>query len=121
RLPIANLLSSPILEDHPLRALVAARLVAACRLAPRRHRISAARSLAFTATVRMVHRVHGHPANVRAQTFPARTPGLTERNVLVLDVADLADGRLANQRHAPHFAGRHTQLRVLAFLRDELR
>src|ERR1043166_1625149 len=119
--PIATLLRSPILQDHLLRALVAARLVTTRRLAPRRHRVSTTRSLAFTTTVRMVHRVHRHATNLRPQTFPTRTSGLAERNVLVLDVADLAHRRLANERHAPHFARRHTQLRVLAFLRHELR
>ena len=67
------------------------------------------------------YHAHRDAANVGPQTFPARTAGLTKRNVLVLDVADLAHRRLANQRHAPHFTRRHTQLRVLAFLRDELR
>src|SRR5829696_5345270 len=42
-----QLLRSPILQNHLLRALVAARLVAACGLAPGRHRVSSARSLAF--------------------------------------------------------------------------
>src|ERR1044072_7483010 len=110
-----------ILEDHHLRALVAARLVAACRLAPGRHRITSTGSLAFAAAVRVVHRVHRHAANLRTQTFPARTTGLTERNVLMLDIADLAHRGSANERHASHFARRHTQLCVTAFLRHELR
>src|SRR5215213_7497162 len=112
RLPISNwqlaianrqLLSSPILQDHLLRALVAARLVAARRLAPRRHRITSAGGLAFTTAVRVVHRVHRHATNLRTQTHPTRPAGLAERNVLMLDVADLAHGRPANKGHAPHF------------------
>src|SRR5690242_13041078 len=118
---MACLLRPAILQDHLLRALVAARLVTTSGLAPRRDRIAAARSLAFTTTVRMVHRVHRHAPDVRAQTLPARTAGLTERNVLVLDVADLAHRRFADERNTPHFTRWHTQLRVLAFLRDELR
>src|ERR1044071_915239 len=62
----SNLFDSPISDDHLLGALVLARLVPAGRLAPGRHRIAASRSLAFTTAVRMVHRVHRHPAYVRA-------------------------------------------------------
>src|SRR5688572_2016306 len=114
------LLSAPIFENHLLRALVAARLVTAGRLAPRRHRIAAAGGLAFAAAVRMVHRVHRHAADFRPQTFPTRSSCFAERNVFMLDVADLAHRRFANERHAPHFTRRHTQLRVVAFLRNQL-
>ena len=55
------------LQNHLLRALVAARLVTACRLAPGRYRITSAGSLAFTAAVRVIHRVHRHAANLRTQ------------------------------------------------------
>src|SRR6185503_10866303 len=40
---------------------------------------------------------------------------------LVLDVSDLAHRRPANKGNSSHFARRHTQLGVIAFLRDELR
>src|SRR6185369_7777633 len=113
--------SSPILQDHLLRALVAARLVTTRRLAPGRHRITSTGSLAFTAPVRVVNRVHRHATNLRTQTHPARTASLAERNVFMLDVADLAHRRSANERYTSHFTRRHTQLCVTAFLRHELR
>src|ERR1043166_9880475 len=114
-----QLLDSPISDDHLLGALVLARLVTAGRLAPGRHRIAAAGSLAFTTAVRMVHRIHRHPAPVRANPFPTRSTRFTKRNVFVLDVADLADGRATLNRNAPHFPRRHTQLSVRAFRSEE--
>src|SRR6185436_11142492 len=105
-----QLLDSPISDDHLLRPLVLARLVTACRLAPGRHRIAAAGSLAFAAAMRVVHRVHRHAAYVRANALPTRSTSFTERNILVLNIADLAHRGPAFNRHAPHFARRHTQL-----------
>src|SRR5436190_16669947 len=98
-----QLLNSPISDDHLLGALVLTRLVTTRRLTPGRHRIAAAGSLTFTTAVRVVHRVHRHAAHVRANPFPTRTPRLAERNIFVLDIADLANGRPALNRHAPHF------------------
>src|SRR5215218_1496091 len=94
-----QLLGSPILQDHLLRSLVAARLVAASRLAPGRHRISSTGGLALAAAVRVVHRIHRDTTNLRTQAHPTRPAGLSERNVLVLDVADLAHSRSTNERH----------------------
>src|SRR5205807_7223758 len=107
----AMLFHSAIAHDHFLRALVAARLITTRRLSPGGNGISAARGLAFSAAVRMVHRIHGHAANVRPDSFPAGTPCLTVRYVFVFDVADLAYRGHANHRHLAHFAGRHAQLR----------
>src|SRR4030095_5281956 len=62
---IGNALFGPsILQDHLLRALVAARLVSTCRLAPRGYWIAATRSLTFTTAMRMVHWIHRHAAHV---------------------------------------------------------
>src|SRR5207237_9611454 len=69
----------------------------------------------------VVNGVHGDAADVRAYAVPARAPGLAVRDVLVLDVTDLADGRVADDGHAPNLARRHTHLRVVAFLRNQLR
>ena len=114
------LFCSSIAQNHFLRPLITSRLVTARGLAPGRYWISTARSLALTTTMRMVYRVHRHAANMRPDSFPARATGLTVRNIFVLDVADLSDRRLANQRYASHFAGGHTQLGVTAFLCHEL-
>ena len=112
----SQLLDSPIPHDHILRALVVTRLVAARRLSPGRYRIAAARSFTFAAAVRVIDRVHRDAANVRPHSLPARAAGFTERNIFVLDVADLSDGRATHNRHAPNFARRHAQLRVISLL-----
>src|SRR6185503_18981708 len=54
-----RLFRSP-LHDEPIRDLPVPRLVALGRHAPRRHRVAAARGLAFAAAERVVHRVHRH-------------------------------------------------------------
>src|ERR1051326_8796835 len=94
---------SSISDDHLLRALVFTRLVSARRLAPRRHRITAAGSFSFTAAVRVVHRIHRHATHVRANSFPTGTTSLTQRNIFVLDITNLPNGRATFNRHAPHF------------------
>src|SRR3954447_26006495 len=96
-------LHSPISDDHFLRALVLPRLVTARRLTPGRHRVAAAGSLAFTTAVRMVHRIHGHAAHVRPNALPTRSASLTQADVFVLNIADLAHSRATLNRHASHF------------------
>ena len=96
------------------RALVAARLVALGRHAPRRHRMPAAGRLAFAAAERVIDRVHRDAAHVRPLAQPAAAAGLADRHVLVVDVADLADGREALDVDQPDFARRHLHRRVEA-------
>src|SRR5579864_6307436 len=76
-------------DNKLVGALVVARLVAACRLAPRGHRMPSAGSFAFTAAVRMVHRVHGHAAVHRFLAQPDDAPGLAYVHVLVLHITNL--------------------------------
>src|SRR6185437_6195593 len=98
-----NLFRSSIFQNHPLRSLVASRLIAAGWYTPGRHRITTTGSFSFTATMRVIDRIHGHAAHVWANALPTGASGLTKRNVLVLDVANLPNRRPANQRHASHF------------------
>src|SRR5687767_13158073 len=98
-----QLLNSPIPHNHFLSALVVTRLVAASRLPPGRYWIAAARSFSFTAAMRVIDRIHRDAAYVRSNSLPASATGFAERNVLVLDVADLSDSRATLNRHAPNF------------------
>src|SRR5579864_3108045 len=68
----------------------------------------------------MVDRVHRRAANGGALALPAVAAGLAPVDVLVVDVADLADGRTAGEEDASHLAGRKAQHCVRAVLRDEL-
>src|SRR5579871_4661077 len=65
------LLLAPPLNNETIRPLRIARLVALGRHAPRRHRMAAARRLAFTTAERMVDRVHRDAADVRPDAEPA--------------------------------------------------
>src|SRR5512133_1024063 len=96
--PARSLLPSAV-DDHFVGPLVVARLVATRRLAPRRHRVTSAGGLAFATAVRVIDRVHGDATVVRALAEPARTAGFADRNILVVEVADLPDGRHAIDDH----------------------
>src|SRR4029078_9616468 len=110
----------PALHDELVRALVVARLEALGRLVPRRHRVTAARGLAFATAQRVIDRVHRDAAHVRALAQPAAATGLADRDVLVIDVADLADRPEALHVDLADLARRHLHRRVGAFLGDQL-
>ena len=75
-----NLLRAAV-HDEDIGPLVVTGLVAACRLSPRRHRVTSTRGLTFTTTVRVVDRVHGHTAVGRTDAAPAACAGLAEREM----------------------------------------
>src|ERR671937_2551902 len=81
-------------DDQLVRLLVlAARALAERRHAPRRDRMASALRLAFAAAVRVVDGVHRRAAHGRALALPAGAARLAAADVLVVDVADLSDGR----------------------------
>src|SRR5579863_4340242 len=103
------LLSSAIGNDEFVCTLVVARLESTGWLAPRSHRVPAARSFTFAAAMRMIDRVHRNAAIVRALAQPALTSRLAERNVFVIAVADNADRRHTFGGNAANFTGRQLQ------------
>src|SRR5262249_16495460 len=76
--------------------------------------------LAVAAPVRMVHRVLRRAADGRELAAPASAACLAARDVLVIDVADLAHRRATGERHAAHLPGRQPEDAVALVLRDEL-
>ena len=108
------------LNDELVARLRPARLVTLGRHAPRRHRVTATRGLAFTAAERVIDRVHRDAAHVRALAQPAAAAGLADRHVLVIDVADLADRREAVLVDLANLARRHLDRDVVAFLGHDL-
>src|SRR6267142_1233635 len=58
-------------DNHVVCPLVISCLIAACRLAPRSHRMASARGLTFTAAVWVIDRVHRDAAIVRHLSQPA--------------------------------------------------
>ena len=78
------------------------------------------RRLAFAAAVRVVVRVHDGAADRRADAHVAGTAGLADVDVLMVDVADLADDCDAIRADETDFAGRQTDLRILRVLGHQL-
>src|SRR5215212_4934497 len=106
--------------DDELRAGLLRPPGAALGLAPRRDRRAAAGTATLTTTERVIDRVHGDTAGLRAHALPAVAAGLADLHELVLAVADLTDRGTAVDRHSSHLGGRHAQGRVVAFLGDQL-
>src|SRR6185437_13689649 len=73
-------------HDEFVGRLVGPRLLALGRLAPRSDRVAAAGGAALAAAVRMVDRVHGDAAVVRALAEPAFAAGLAEIDVAVIRI-----------------------------------
>src|SRR3954464_3573830 len=78
------------LHNEPIRALPVPRLVSLGRLSPRRYRMTAARRLAFTSAQRVIDRVPRTAAPVRPFAEPSAAPRFADRDVFVIDIADLA-------------------------------
>src|SRR5262252_6133651 len=110
----------PSPHDQAIAQFAPPRLETLGDLSPRRARMPPARGLAFSATHRVVDRIHRDAAHRRVATPPAIASRLADRNVLVIEVADLTDHRAAVHVEAANLARRQTQLRVVAFLRHQL-
>src|SRR5262245_29173640 len=120
RHPVLPCLLRAPTHDEAVRATVLPGLLALARRSPGADRMPAAGGLPLASAHGVVHRVHRHAAVVRPAAEVAGTPRLAERHVLVLEVADLPDCRAAVHVDPPELARRQPQLRVVAFLREEL-
>src|SRR6266516_969699 len=78
------------LHDELIGALVIARLVTQGRNAPQRHRVIPLHS-PFTATMRVIHRVHDDAADCRPDSHMPLAPCFSNRDVLMVEIADLTD------------------------------
>src|SRR4029077_5647210 len=101
--------------DLLVRTLVPAGLLAQRRESPRRLRVIAL-DLAFSSTVRMIHRIHGHAAHGGLDAAPPRASSLAERFVFMVEVANLANRGHAIDGKLAHFAAGHLHQREVAFL-----
>src|SRR3954469_6279474 len=91
---------------------LAARAVPDGRHAPGRLRMVAERRRALAAAVRVVDRIHGRAARLRADAHVALAAGLADRHVLMVGVADDADRRPALRTHLAHLARGQAERRV---------
>src|SRR5215472_5048194 len=112
------LLATPA-DDQPVARLVSL-AGTALRLAPRAHRMAPAGALALTATKRVIDWVPGHAAHRGPLALPPVAPGLAKLDVALFGVAHLADRGPARRADPPDLPGRHAQLGVPAFLREQL-
>src|SRR5690242_15572845 len=83
--------------------------------------MTAAGGATLTTAHRVIDRVHGDAAVVRAAAEPALAAGLADADARVLLVRDLADRRAAVLVDHAHLARGQAELRVVAVLRHELR
>src|SRR6201995_4040483 len=107
-------------ENESVGRLIRTGLLALGRLAPRGHRVAAARGEAFAAAVRMVDRVHDDAAVMRAPAEPAGTTGLADRDVHVVRVRHRTDGTAATAVHQALLARVQTQDDVVMIATDQL-
>src|ERR1700760_4703900 len=107
-------------ENESVGRLVRTGLLALGRLAPRGHRVAAARGAAFAAAVRMVDRVHDDAAVMRTPAHPAGTAGLADRDVHVIGVRHRTDGAAATAVDQALFARVQPQDDVILVAADDL-
>src|SRR3984957_20445599 len=84
------------LHNHPVALPLLTRLRAQSRKSPGSLRVVALHA-AFSAAVRVIHRVHRHAAHRRTFSMPARAPRFPVSNIFVVQIA-----QLANCSHAVH-------------------
>src|ERR1700675_1307612 len=82
--------------------------------------MAAAGSLSLAAPQRVVMGVHGHTSDRRPDPKPARPTGLPQRDVLVVQVPDLADDRHTVEGDPTDFTRGKFHQAVLALLGQEL-
>src|SRR5687768_9779311 len=118
----AALLATAAAADDVAVGLLAllAGAVADRRHAPGRLRVVAQRGGALAAAMRVVNRVHGGAARLRAHAHMALAAGLAHRDVLVVGVADDTDGGAALGAHHAHLAGGQAQRGHVALLGHQL-
>ena len=120
---ISSLLAVSALDDELIgTVLLRAGLVAQSRLAPGSHRTGTAdRCTAFAAAVGMVVGVHDGAADGGTDAHVTLAAGLTDVDVLVVQVAHLTDAGGAVGPDVANLAGGQADLSQIAFLGHQLR
>src|SRR6266545_3442431 len=106
-------------QDHLVGGLVAA-AGATLRLAPRAHRVAATGALALATAERVIDRVHGDAARLRAPALVAAAPGLAPGDQVVPGIADLADRGPAGHLDLADLTRGHPQGGAAALLGQQL-
>src|SRR5688572_8713858 len=108
-------------HDQLVRSFLSLAGLHALRLAPRRDRRTTTRCLAFATTERMIDWIHRNAAHLGTLTAPTICSRLANHSQLMVGITNFADrGQTFGADHT-HFARRHAQRDVAAFLGDDLR
>ena len=75
---------------------------------------------AFAASMRVIDGVHGYTANFGTFAEPARTTGLADVYILMVNVTNLSNSRVAILQNQAYLAGGKLDLRILALFGHEL-
>src|SRR5574343_389899 len=108
------------LNDHAVRALIAAGTVTLGGLTPRVDRYTTFAGATFTTTMRVIDRVHGDTTHRRANTTPALSPRLADLAQVVFLVAHFANRGAAFDVHTANLAGAQTNLGIGTFTSQQL-
>ncbi len=111
-------MSSP--ENVPVRGLLSARLITFCRYAPWGNRVPSPGCPALATTMGVIDGVHRHPSDRGSSAQPSDSACLSVRNVLMIQVSDLADRRFTIQMDEAYLPGRQADVGVISLLREEL-
>ena len=76
--------------------------------------------LSLTAAVRMVDRIHDDSTNVWPTAEPSRAPRFADGNILMIEIADLPDGRHTGSQNSPHLPGLQSHLHIAFFAAHNL-
>src|SRR5215467_10494294 len=77
--------------------------------------------LSFTAAMRMVDGIHDDATDVRSTAQPSAATRFTDADVLVIQIANLADRGHAGGQNTAHFPGLQPNLHVVAIAAHHLR
>ena len=67
----------------------------------------------FAAPVRMVDWIHDYAAHMRPLAFPSIPPCLSNCEILMVDISDLADGCHTSTKDPSHLAGLKPHLHII--------
>src|SRR5262245_1464276 len=107
------------LHDELVGSFVVSSLVTKRRLAPRRQWVISLHA-AFTSAMRMIHRIHHDTTDGRSNSHVSGSSGLSDGDVLMIEISDLTDGRRAIHIHQSHFARWEFHVSISSFFSDDL-
>ena len=69
----------------------------------------------LAASMRVIHRIHRQPPNDRSPPHPARPSGLSDRDILMIEISNLSHGRKASAMDLPQLPRTQPDLNIVRF------